>query len=46
MSSTSADVDEDFMRRAGRLLTIWLGIIVLAGLGLIFFSDSFLATFA
>jgi len=46
MTSTSADVDEEFMRRAGRLLTIWLAIIVLAGLGLIFFSDSFLSTFA
>lgn len=46
MTSTTSDVDEDFVRRASRIATLWLGIIVAAGVGLIVFSDTFLATFA
>ncbi|WP_187292616.1 hypothetical protein [Salinarchaeum sp. Harcht-Bsk1] len=46
MADAATQVDEDFMRRSARLLALWLGIIVAAGVALIFFSDAFLATFA
>ncbi|WP_460920114.1 hypothetical protein [Salinarchaeum chitinilyticum] len=46
MSSSASDVDEDFMRRSAKIATLWLGIIVAAGIGLVVFSDAFLSTFA
>ena len=46
MTDAATEVDEDFVRRSVRIATIWLGAIVVAGLGLIFFSDVFLSTFA
>ncbi|WP_248515118.1 hypothetical protein [Salinarchaeum laminariae] len=46
MSRTASDADEEFVRRSLRIATLWLGIIVAAGLCLIFFSDAFLNTFA
>lgn len=46
MTEAATEADADFVRRSVRIATLWLAIIVAAGVGLVVFSDAFLATFA
>jgi len=45
MTSQARDDDAAFMHRSFRLLALWLGVIVVAGLVLLLFGDTLMELF-